>query len=36
MLTAQESFARLVEQRGWSLQAYIDWLSAALAEQLLA
>jgi AcrR family transcriptional regulator len=36
MLTAQESFARLVEQRGWSLQAYIDWLSAALADQLLA
>jgi AcrR family transcriptional regulator len=36
VLTAQESYARLVERRGWTLESYADWLAAVLAEQLLA
>jgi AcrR family transcriptional regulator len=35
-LTAEETYARLVERRGWSLEAYIAWTSATLIDQILA
>jgi AcrR family transcriptional regulator len=35
-LTAQESYGRLVERQGWSLEDYIAWTADLLIGQLLA
>jgi AcrR family transcriptional regulator len=36
VLTAEETYGRLVERRGWPLEDYIAWTRAALIEQILA
>ncbi len=36
VLTAEESYGRLVQRRGWSLEDYIAWTTATLIEQILA
>lgn len=35
-LSASDIYARLVERRGWTLEAYVAWLTGILTEQLLA
>ena len=36
VLTAEDTYARLVERRGWPLEDYIAWSAALLIDQLLA
>jgi AcrR family transcriptional regulator len=36
VLTAEESYARLVERRGWPLEDYIAWTTSMLIGQILA
>ncbi len=36
VLTAEESYGRLVERRGWPLEDYIAWTSRLLIGQILA
>ena len=34
-LTAEETYARLVERRGWPLEDYIAWTTSMLIGQIL-